>query len=132
MTSGDLADGIGGSAARKLPAAGGDLIAAARLRIPVKPAGACIRSPHGHEPRQGLRAESALSEYLAGVRAGKTVVVCDRNTPIARIVPYDERDAGFVVHEAQRPAAEVRKVRGVKPRKQVDVVRLLREDRDQR
>jgi prevent-host-death family protein len=76
--------------------------------------------------------KARLSKYLAGVRAGDTVVVCDRNTPIARIVPYDERDDGFVVHEAQRPAAEVRKVRGVKPRKQVDVVRLLREDRDQR
>lgn len=76
--------------------------------------------------------KARLSEYLAGVRAGETLVVCDRNTPIARIVPYDERDDGFVVHEAQRPAGEVRKVRGVKPRKQVDVVRLLRTDRDQR
>jgi NAD(P)-dependent dehydrogenase (short-subunit alcohol dehydrogenase family) len=41
MTSGNLADGIGGSAARKLAAAGGDLIAAARLRIPGK-AGWCM------------------------------------------------------------------------------------------
>ena len=76
--------------------------------------------------------KARLSEYLVGVRAGETLVVCDRNTPIARIVPYDERDDGFVVHEAQRPAGEVRTVRGVKPRKQVDVVRLLRTDRDQR
>jgi prevent-host-death family protein len=76
--------------------------------------------------------KARLSEYLAGVRAGGTVVVCDRSTPIARIVPYDERDDGFVVHEAERPAGEVRRVRGVKPRRRVDVVRLLREDRDQR
>jgi prevent-host-death family protein len=76
--------------------------------------------------------KARLSGYLARVRAGDTVVVCDRNTPIARIVPYDERDDGFVVHEAQQPAADIRKVRGVKPRKQVDVVRMLREDRDQR
>ncbi len=73
-----------------------------------------------------------LSGYLAAVRAGDTVVVCDRSTPIARILPYDERDDGFVVHEAEQPAAEVRKMRGVKPRKRVDVVRMLREDRDQR
>jgi prevent-host-death family protein len=76
--------------------------------------------------------KARLSEYLARVRAGDTVVVCDRSTPIARLVPYDERDDGFVVHEAQRPAGEVRKVRGVKPKRQVDVVRLLRADRDQR
>ena len=73
-----------------------------------------------------------LSDYLASVRAGDTVLVCDRNTPIARIVPYDERDDGFVVHEAQQPAGDVRNVRGVKPRKRVDVVRMLRDDREQR
>ena len=76
--------------------------------------------------------KARLSDYLAGVRAGDSVVVCDRSTPIARIVPYDERDDGFVVHEAQRPAREVLGVRGVKPRKQIDVVRMLRDDRDQR
>ena len=72
-----------------------------------------------------------LGDYLASVRAGETVLVCDRNTPIARIVPYDERDDGFVVHEAQRPS-ELRAVRGVKPRARVDVVRMLRDDREQR
>jgi prevent-host-death family protein len=76
--------------------------------------------------------KARLSEYLASVRAGDTVVVCDRSTPIARIIPYDERDDGFLVHEAQRPAAEVRGVRGVKPRTRIDVVRMLRDDRDQR
>jgi prevent-host-death family protein len=72
-----------------------------------------------------------LSDYLASVRAGDTVLVCDRNTPIARIVPYDERDDGFVVYEAQRPS-ELRTVRGVKPRRRIDVVRMLRDDREQR
>ena len=73
-----------------------------------------------------------LREYLARVRAGGTVVVCDRSTPIGRIIPYDERDDGFVVHEARQPARDVRKVRGTKPRKRVAIVRILREDRDQR
>jgi prevent-host-death family protein len=76
--------------------------------------------------------KARLSAYLAEVRAGDSVVVCDRNTPIARLVPYDERDDGFVVHEARQPAHDVRTVRGVRPRKRVDVVRMLREDRDQR
>lgn len=58
--------------------------------------------------------------------------VCDRNTPIARIVPYEAHDDGFVVHEPEIPADAKRPVRVVKPRKAVDVVRLLREGRDQR
>ena len=53
-----------------------------------------------------------LSEYLAAVRAGDTVVVCDRSTPIARIFPYDEPGDGFVVHEPERAASEVRRARG--------------------
>lgn len=28
-----------------------------------------------------------LSAYLAEVRRGETVIVCNRNTPIARLVP---------------------------------------------
>jgi len=76
--------------------------------------------------------KARLSGYLARVRAGDTVVVYDRNTPIARIIPYEERADGFVVHEPQQPASHLRKVRAVKPRKPVDVVRMLRKDRDQR
>jgi prevent-host-death family protein len=33
-----------------------------------------------------------LSRYLAQVRTGDTVIVCDRHTPIAR-VPYAERSS---------------------------------------
>jgi prevent-host-death family protein len=76
--------------------------------------------------------KARLSRYLARVRAGDTFVVCHGNRPIARIIPYDERAGGFVVHEAQQPASHIRQVCGVKPRKPVDVVRMLREDRDQR
>ena len=73
-----------------------------------------------------------LSEYLATVRGGKTVIVCDRNTPIARIEPYDTHDAGFVVREPARPARDLRRLRGVHPRRKVDVERLLRASRDER
>jgi prevent-host-death family protein len=73
-----------------------------------------------------------LSKYLAQVRTGDTVIVCDRNTPIARLVPYQEADARFVVHEPTRPAAALRTLRGVKPRRAVDVVALLRDGREQR
>ncbi len=73
-----------------------------------------------------------LSEYLARVRGGETVVVCDRNTPIARLVPYSEPLEGFRIEGPRSPAGNLRKVRGVKLRRAVDVVKLLREDRDQR
>ena len=33
--------------------------------------------------------KSKLSEYLRGVRKGQSVIVLDRETPIARIVPFD-------------------------------------------
>jgi prevent-host-death family protein len=74
-----------------------------------------------------------LSEVLAEVRGGKTVVVCDRNTPIARLVPYEEVDPGdFRVEEATGSLADLAKILGVRPRHPVDVVKLLRESRDQR
>ena len=73
-----------------------------------------------------------LSEYLARVRRGGTVVVLDRTIPIARIVPYEERPEGFRVEKAIAPPSAVLKVRPVRLRKSVNVVSLLREDRDQR
>ena len=73
-----------------------------------------------------------LSEYLAGVRRGATVIVCDRNTPIARLVPYKGQTDDFRVEEPIRPLTDLKKVRGVRPRRPFDVVKLLRESRDQR
>ena len=74
-----------------------------------------------------------LSSYLAEVRRGKSVIVCDRATPIARLIPYapDEAD-GFDVVPASLPSSDLRKVRAVRPKRAIDVVRLLREDRDAR
>ena len=48
-----------------------------------------------------LKAE--LSEYLRKVRRGREVVVYDRETPIARLVPYErtEHKGGLII----RPAA---------------------------
>ena len=73
-----------------------------------------------------------LSKYLAEVRTGATVIVCDQRTPIARLVPYAETDDGFVVHELARPAKALRTIRGVRSKRAVDVVALLRDRRDQR
>ena len=77
-----------------------------------------------------LKAE--LSAYLRSARAGNSVVVCDRDTPIARLVPYAEADDGFVVHAPTRPVVALRATRGIKTKRPVDVVALLRDGRDQR
>ena len=72
-----------------------------------------------------------LSGYLAEVRGGATVVVCDRNTPIARLEPWDDA-AGLQVRQATRTPAELRRIRGVRPKLPIDLDALLRLDRDQR
>ena len=72
-----------------------------------------------------------LSSYLADVRSGATVLVCDRNTPIARLVPEGELP-DVQIREPTRPLAELRRMRGVRPRGTSDVTELLRLDRDQR
>jgi antitoxin (DNA-binding transcriptional repressor) of toxin-antitoxin stability system len=74
-----------------------------------------------------------LSAYLAEVRRGRSILICDRANPVARLVPFvqDETD-GFDVVPATRPASDVRRVRGIRPRAPIDVVRVLRDDRDAR
>jgi antitoxin (DNA-binding transcriptional repressor) of toxin-antitoxin stability system len=67
------------------------------------------------------------------VRAGEPVIVCDRNTPIARLVPYgDPEPDEFRVDEPAGAPAELAAIRGVRPRRPIDVVRLLRQSRDHR
>lgn len=78
----------------------------------------------------GLKAH--LSEYLAAVRNGETVVVHDRRTAIARLVPVTETAEDFIVAEPCRPVVGAAKVKPPRLRRRTDVVRLLRESRDQR
>ncbi len=74
-----------------------------------------------------------LSSYLAEVRRGRSVVVFDRTTPIARLVPYEpDGNDGFEVVPASLPTRDLQQVRAVRPKQAIDVVRLLREDRDAR
>jgi prevent-host-death family protein len=76
--------------------------------------------------------KARLSAYLAEVRGGGRVVVYDRNTPIAELVPFQQEEDDLVIIEASAPAGELRKLKGVRPRKPVDVDKLLRELRADR
>jgi prevent-host-death family protein len=71
-----------------------------------------------------------LSAHLREVRRGRTVTVLDRNTPIARIVPYQEESAYLTVREPAPGAPEIHEV-PLPPRLRVrhDVVALLLEER---
>ena len=75
--------------------------------------------------------KAGLSGYLAEVRGGERVMVCDRTTPVAWLIPYAEEDSVVIV-PPQLPAAAVKQVRAVKTRRRVDVVALLRDSREQR
>lgn len=46
--------------------------------------------------------KARLSAYLRGARRGHPVTVCDRETPIARLVPYETEDAPLVVRRPIR------------------------------
>jgi prevent-host-death family protein len=48
-----------------------------------------------------------LSRYLRGVRGGRTITVVDRDTPVARIVPYDVETV-LEIRRATRKPGELR------------------------
>lgn len=83
-------------------------------------------------PRRSRSRRSASSRHLAQVRRGVTVIVCNRQTPIARLVPYAEAHDEFTVHEPTASTADLKRVTGIKVKRAVDVVRILGDSRDQR
>jgi len=76
--------------------------------------------------------KARLSAYLAAARNGETVIVHDRKTAIARLVPMDEHVDDLKVTEPSRPTRNLAKIKPVRLRGRVDVVQMLRESRDQR
>jgi antitoxin (DNA-binding transcriptional repressor) of toxin-antitoxin stability system len=76
--------------------------------------------------------KSKLSHHLRAVRAGETLTVLDRDTPVARIVPIDAPD-DVVITKPKRNAPAPGKLKFPPPVKlDFDVVDLLLEDRKRR
>lgn len=75
--------------------------------------------------------KAKLSRYLAEVRNGETVTVCDRKTPIARLVPVKDNAGGVEVQEPIDPGGLPVGQR-IKLNKRIDVLALLRADRAER
>lgn len=74
--------------------------------------------------------KSRLSEHLRKVRAGRTVTVLDRSTPIARIVPYEDADSSLTVRIPLPDAPSLKQLSLPPPlRIRRDIVALLLEER---
>jgi prevent-host-death family protein len=77
--------------------------------------------------------KSRLSEHLRAVRRGEVVTVMDRDTPIARIVPYREEGPPLVIRRPAPGGPRLGEVPLPPPAKtKVDIVELLLEDRGKR
>ncbi len=75
--------------------------------------------------------KARLSEHLRAVRRGQEVIVFDRDTPIARIVPYRAGRPKLVVRPARGTFADF-KLLAPPPAFPVDIVAELLEQRKDR
>jgi len=71
--------------------------------------------------------KARLSAYLRAARQGHAVTVCDRDTPVARLVPYDATEATL---SSKRPVRKWGETRLPRPLgRSVDSLAALLEDR---
>jgi prevent-host-death family protein len=73
--------------------------------------------------------KARLSEHLRAVRRGRTLTVLDRDTPIARIVPYDTTEPLQVRGATRKPRDLELPPRPARP---TDSLALLLQDRSSR
>jgi prevent-host-death family protein len=74
--------------------------------------------------------KSRLSEYLRQVRNGHEVLVYDRDTPIARLVPYRKEATRLKIRHPAKGAPRIQDVPLPPPLKiKGDIVTLLLEER---
>jgi prevent-host-death family protein len=73
--------------------------------------------------------KARLSEHLRSVRNGGTLTVLDRDTPVARIVPYAA--PALEIRKATRRLRDL-KLPPPKPSKRTDSLAMLTEDRRRR
>jgi antitoxin (DNA-binding transcriptional repressor) of toxin-antitoxin stability system len=72
--------------------------------------------------------KARLSEHLRSVRNGATLTVLDRDTPVARIVPYGAQP--LEIRKARRRLRDLKLPS--KPSKRTDSLAVLVEDRRRR
>ncbi len=72
-----------------------------------------------------------LSSHLRSVQNGEEVIVFDRLQPIAKVIPFHKDSKKFIVYPPKIKGG-LKNLKWPKLHVAVDVVALLREDRDQR
>jgi prevent-host-death family protein len=74
-----------------------------------------------------------LSKHLRAVRRGHPLVVLDRNTPVAQLIPYPEGESALPVRRPAEGAGKPSRLRWPGPLKlRSDPVTVLLEDRQGR
>lgn len=77
--------------------------------------------------------KSRLSEHLRTVRGGQPLIVMDRKTPIARIVPYEEGPVGIVIRKRKEGAPRFEDIPLPPPLdRRIDIQKYLDEERADR
>ncbi|MEK7382265.1 MAG: hypothetical protein AAB262_03155 [Elusimicrobiota bacterium] len=76
--------------------------------------------------------KAKLSFYLGQVKQGNEVLVMDRNTPVARMLPSAGRTPDLVLVGAKRSPADLKTMKFRPVKRRTDSVELLREERDRR
>lgn len=77
--------------------------------------------------------KARLSEFLRLVRAGQSIIVMDRDTPIARVVPFKDSKPRLVSRKPERGAKPLGKMPMPPPlRMKGDIVDLLLAERNNR
>lgn len=75
--------------------------------------------------------KSRLSAHLGRVRKGAELVITDRDTPIAKVIPFGKGEEPLRIRPATIKGRWDEIPRSL-TRIDIDVVKLLREDRDRR
>lgn len=77
--------------------------------------------------------KSHLSEHLRTVRGGQPLIVMDRKTPIARIVPYEEGPVGIIIRKRKEGAPRFQDIPLPPPlNPPIDIQKYLDEERADR
>ena len=76
--------------------------------------------------------KAKLSFYLSRAKQGEEILVLERKTPIARIIASSPETVDFKIRPASRTPGIHLKGKAPASRRKIDVVKLLRDDRDRR
>ncbi len=86
-----------------------------------------------HVPEKSVKVaelKAKLSAYLRAARRGQSVTVCDRDTPVARLVPCATTSEVLVVRKATKPLRDVIFPSPPRRRRKVDSLAALLAERE--